>query len=392
VGGSPQIAEAPSAPTVSDGVGKRAVPGSSNAQPELGRSDENGPAGSFAGLAGSWRALEASGVSPTQHFIWAEVCADTLHDAPDLRPLVVERDGAATAIAPLALGPGPLKRLEAVGVRTLCEPMDFIYSNDDALTALVDRLARQPIPIQIDRVRADSPLVGAIKQAFQGRGLVHVSATSPCPYIDLDASWREPEKHFNSGRRSDFRRARRHADQLGAVTFEVRSPAPHEVSALLDEALAVEAQSWKGAAGSALARDPLRAGFFRRYAAAASARGILRLLFMRINGAAVGMQFAIESDRRFWLFKIGYDERVARCCPGTLLMLHAVKYAAEQGLDSVEFLGSVDPWTSTWTKTLRECQKVQAYPFSLQGAAALGWDGGRWALRRIRKNLASKSA
>jgi CelD/BcsL family acetyltransferase involved in cellulose biosynthesis len=104
------------------------------------------------------------------------------------------------------------------------------------------------------------------------------------------------------------------------------------------------------------------------------------------------MQFAIESDRRFWLFKIGYDERVARCCPGTLLMLHAVKYAAEQGLDSVEFLGSVDPWTSTWTKTLRECQKVQAYPFSLQGAAALGWDGGRWALRRIRKNLASKSA
>ena len=68
-------------------------------------------------------------------------------------------------------------------------------------------------------------------------------------------------------------------------------------------------------------------------------------------------------------------------------MLHSVQYAAARGLRSYEFLGGAAPWTATWTKTLRQCTVVRAYPFSAPGMAALSWDTGRWLYRRIKRRL-----
>jgi CelD/BcsL family acetyltransferase involved in cellulose biosynthesis len=341
----------------------------------------------LAPVAAGWRHLEHVAQSPTQQFVWSQACAEAFHDADAPHPVVVRERGQVIAIAPLVRTRGPVPRLESLGVRELFEPSDFLYASGDALAALADRLARQPLPLQLQRVPDDSPVVGALQRAFRGRGVFHSAPISPCPFIDLDPTWNDPEKHFNSGRRSDFRRARRHAEQMGPVTFEVIAPAPDEVGGLVDEALAVEASSWKGSQGTALARDPVRARFFHRYAAAAAAQGILRLVFMRIAGRAVGMQIAVECARRFWLLKIGYDESVARCSPGNLLMLHTVKYAASRGLLSYEFLGGAAPWTATWTRTLRQCTIVRAYPFSAAGMAALSWDTGRWMYRRIKRKL-----
>src|SRR5207247_3695751 len=129
------------------------------------------------------------------------------------------------------------------------------------------------------------------------------------PTIALDGQ--EPESRLSSRRRSDLRRARRHAEAMGEVTSEVLAPSPQEVPALLAEAIAIEARSWKARAGTALASDPVRRGFFERYALAAAADGTLRLAFLRIGGQGAAMQIAVECGRRFWLLKIGYDERFA---------------------------------------------------------------------------------
>jgi CelD/BcsL family acetyltransferase involved in cellulose biosynthesis len=346
-------------------------------------------------LATAWSDLERASTSPTQHFIWSSACAGAFHGAGDIQPTMVGNERGCTAIAPLIRTHEGVARLELLGVNELFEPMDFLYSGPRALAALATRLAHQPLPLRLLRLPADSPTIAALQQAFKGRGLIRVAPISPCPTITLgraldpalDPGWAEPEQRFNSGRRSDFRRALRHAQQLGEVTFEILSPPPDRVGCLLDEALGVEAMSWKGDEGSALAHDPLRERFFRRYAHAASAQGILRLVFMRIDGRAVGMQIALECNQRFWLLKIGYDERVSRCSPGTLLMLHSVKYAATRGLESYELLGGAAPWTATWTTTLRSCVVLRAYPFTGPGLAALVVDTTRWVQQRARRRL-----
>jgi CelD/BcsL family acetyltransferase involved in cellulose biosynthesis len=342
-------------------------------------------------LARAWDTLGSTVDSPMQHFIWSRACAETFTAAGKLNAIAVGAGDQLAAIAPLIKSKGMLPRLETIGVKELYEPMDFLYADHASLKVLADNLAKQGIAIWLRRIPADSPVVGALRESYKGRGWVHTIPVDPYPYIELSSDWIEPEKQFNSGRRSDFRRAQRHASQIGDVKYEILSPAPSELGELLEEAFRVEMASWKGVEGSALAVSPVRGAFYRKYAMAASERGILRLVFLRINGQAVGMQYAIECGDRFWLLKIGHNDKFAKCSPGTLLMLYSVKYAAERGLRSYEFLGTAESWTQNWTELLHPCVALRAYPIRMGGIAAMTLDTARRMLSKLKRKVRSGS-
>jgi CelD/BcsL family acetyltransferase involved in cellulose biosynthesis len=188
---------------------------------------------------------------------------------------------------------------------------------------------------------------------------------------------------LSAGRRSDVRRARRLAENLGPVSCAVETPTPGNLDRLLDEALRVEAAGWKGAAGSAVLHDTLRRPFYQRYAATACADGTLRLCYLRIGDRVAAMQMAVECGQRFWLLKIGHDEAFARCSPWMLLILETLRYAAACGLRSYEFLGSPAPWTRMWTKDLHPCLALRVYPARGRAIAALATDVARSGWRRL---------
>jgi CelD/BcsL family acetyltransferase involved in cellulose biosynthesis len=340
-------------------------------------------ADSLKSLERGWELLAARAASPMQRFAWAQAFAEAYRDAVRLRVLSVGPLLAPSALAALVQR-GVEGRLEALGVRELYEPMDLLYAEPRAARELAEALLREGRAVSLPRIPADSALIGALQAAWRGRGLVRVSPAPGYPYIELDSGWTEPERRFNAGRRSDFRRALRHAEGLGTVSFEVLAPGVDALPQLLEEAWSVEAAGWKGSNGSALASDARRGGFFRRYAAAACRDGILRLCFMRVDGRPAAMQLATECGGRFWLFKIGHDEKFARCAPGNLLMLHTVRYAAQRGLQSYEFLGVTEAWTQLWTRSLRECAALRAYPLTARGMAALAIDGAGCIWRRLR--------
>jgi hypothetical protein len=331
----------------------------------------------------AWNDLANISHSPVEQFEWWQACVDGLRDVGGRQPYFVNAEGKCLAIAPLVVRPGLLPRIEQIGVRQLHEPMDFIYASREALAQLCAQLVRQKLPIDLLRVPRHSPLLLELAQAFKGRGLFRVSATAPYPYLALDASWAEPESHFNAGRRSDFRRAMRHAEKEGRVEFELVTPDSASLDRLLAEAYEAELNGWKGARGSALAIDPVRADFYRRYFHECTRKGILRLAFMRIDGLAVAMQIGVEINQRLWLMKIGYNEAYAKMSPGSLLMLAVLRQATQNGVESIEFLGSVEPWTEMWTKTVRECVHIHAYPVSFVSVVSLISDSAAWLARRI---------
>ncbi len=279
---------------------------------------------------------------------------------------------------------GALGTLTAPGCLETGEPADLAWRDETRLHRLAEQLARQPYPVHLPRVPLGSPSIAALAEAFRGRGWLRTRPTHGSPFIELDPSWAEPVQRFNAGRQSDFRRASRRAAQGGELRFEVHAPSPGPaLDQLLDDAYDVEARSWKGAGGTALAVDPQLGPFYRRLAHAAAQAGMLRLCFLRIGGRAAAMQLALQAEGRFWLMKIGYDAAFARCSPGQLLMLHTIGHAAAEQLDSFEMLGNAAPWTAGWTQTLRPFVQVQAYPASWAGARAVWADavraaGARW--------------
>lgn len=322
-------------------------------------------------LAAGWRLLGQHTNSPINQFEWSMACAAAFAPTQRLNVMMVGPEIEPIAIAPLH--PQTLNGIgymAMLGVQELHEPMDLVYRDQEALDCLVSALLRDGQPLLLERLPADSLTVTTFHRLCRRRAAIVQRPQMSWPYIALDETWREPENNLNSGRRSDLRRARRHAQDKGPLSTQIITPKLDELDLLLDEAFRIEAASWKGQTGTALACDATRAAFYRHYAHAAAERGILRLCFLRIDQHPVAMQLAIEHGGGFWLLKIGYDAQYAQCSPGMLLLRDTIQYAVEKGLKSYEFLGLVAPWTQVWTRQYRDSVSLRVYPASVRGTSA----------------------
>ncbi len=335
-------------------------------------------------VASRWRALDEWAATPTQRFAWVRACVAGF--GGELELVLAEQGDELLAAAPMVVREDGA--LELVGARELHEPADFAYRDEAALESLVRELAALKRRIVVPRLREASPTLNALRRAFRGRGALLVRSAGSTPVLELNA---DPEARFSGRRRSDLRRAARRAEELGAVSTEILAPAPAELAPLMAEFFDVEAAGWKGARGTALAHDQIRRRFFEEYAAATAAEGSLHLCFLRIGKEAAAVQLAVEHAGRLWLLKIGYDERFARCSPGTLLLLETARWGLANGLEAIELLGERDDWTRVWTDQEHACVAVHAYPATLRGARSLVGDATGHARRRATRRLVARA-
>ncbi|HEX8380086.1 MAG TPA: GNAT family N-acetyltransferase [Allosphingosinicella sp.] len=332
----------------------------------------------------AWRQLETAASLPIQSHAFASALASTLLAEAHIEVFSVGRGGDIAALLALSRKPGYLERWMTVGAHEVCEPDDALCRNPGSARLLAEAIVRDGRALEFDRIPAASPFIPALRSALRGKGWMSVRPATPTPTIALGPRWKDPESCFNSGRRSDFRRAARRAGELGEPRFEILSPRPDAFDALFDEAVAVELRSWKREAGTAIAADTAKESCFRQYFRSACEEGIFRIAFMRIDGRAVAMQMGLECLDRYWLFKIGFDERFERCSPGTLLMLHTLGWAANRDLRAYELLGHFEPWIARfWTREHHECVWVRAYPYNPRGAAAFAADACATQRRRL---------
>ena len=340
--------------------------------------------GAIDNEAQRWSLLAEASNSPMHQYGWLKACSSAFSACSKLQLIVIGSDAEQPgALGALIMRGKHLNRMECLGVNELYEPTDFPHSDPTSLTALISTLVEFRRPLLLRRTLADSPVLAALREAFKSRGVLITRAATGYPWIELDASWSEPERKLSATRRSSLRRALRTAEKIGYVEYEITSPKPDQIPPLLAESFRIEAANWKGRAGSALVTDPDRRRFFEQYTAIASEKGILRMCFLKIAGHAAATQIAVESGGRFWLLKVGYDETFARCSPGNLLMLETLRYAAGRGLQSYEFLGSAERWTQMWTDRVRPCVSVWAYPNNIRGATVLAWDAARFGWEKL---------
>jgi CelD/BcsL family acetyltransferase involved in cellulose biosynthesis len=338
-------------------------------------------------IESAWERLAADR-NPVSDFAYARAWAGGLASNGGAQRLSVLTAGGpeTLAIAPLVVNRGGAGWLTLLAA-DMYEIRDFLHADESAVSELARAIVRTGRPLDLKRIPSDAPVVAAIEAAYRRRGVVRRQPVGGSPWIPLDDSWAEPEMRLEAGRRSDLRRARRLAEKMGAVETAIITPTCAQLPQLLEEAFQVEAAGWKGAHGTALAADPVRGAFFRRYTEQACAKGILRMCVLRIGGQPAAAQIAIESGSRFDLLRAGYHEQFSRCSPGMLLTVESIRYASRRGLRSYEFNGDVEPWTKIWTRHEHACCSLRAYPFSPRGAWALWADARRAAVRKLRRRL-----
>jgi CelD/BcsL family acetyltransferase involved in cellulose biosynthesis len=320
-----------------------------------------------------WKALESQTQLPMQQFVWARECAASLPPDQTLAIVVIQDGTQTVGIAPFQQD-AHKPVLRWLGADMSYEPSAPILRNTYSVQDLANALGSLGMTFYTYRLAENAFSLKPFESTFWKRGVLIVRPERGWPWIEFNSQWSTPEDLLNSGRRSDLRRSRRIAEQWGPLSLEHHCPTRESLAPILEDAIALESRSWKSQAGTALAVDPVRGSFFRRYASAVCEQRRLHFYFLRLGTQRVAMQMGIEAHRRLWLLKIGYDDQFARCSPGMLLLREVLNDMRGRDYLSLEFLGTVEPWLRVWTSLERSCISLRGYPFKVGAVTSLAKD------------------
>lgn len=146
--------------------------------------------------------------------------------------------------------------------------------------------------------------------------------------------------HLSGNRKRRLRRARRRMEAEGEVTFDLLAD-PARVPAALDAHIALEATSWKGRAGTALAQRPDEARFLQTVSAALAAEGRIRIARLRRGEQLLASIILPMAGREACVLKVAHDETDPAAAPGVQLV-HRLTEAVLAGSE-IERIDSCAP-------------------------------------------------
>jgi YD repeat-containing protein len=293
-------------------------------------------AGRLAGETAAWRDLSESAVEPNPAYGANVLAAAERH----LRrgrpiPLLVARDaargGALAALWPLEARdwrqgfPGRATRLFENEYTTLTHPL---LRADDAAEILAQSLAflaaapaADPLVFSyLCEARGFSALLGeTCARAGLATARVDGAARAAVDPEPGKSGVRYAREYLSKSRRAGVERRLKRLKELGAVDFSsIFADAPGGAAALRSF-LDLEAKSWKGRAGTALANAARTRAFALEAFSGENGAPRVRLRSLTLEKRPVAMALDLESQGVAYAFKAAYDEDFARFSPGLLL-------------------------------------------------------------------------
>ncbi len=215
------------------------------------------------------------------------------------------------------------------------------------------------------------------------------------------------EKDIPRKRRKEWSRLMRRLREAGQVEFESRASGD-DLASWFEEFLTLEAQGWKGRAGTAVACVPSLRQYVAQVLRAHDASGHLRFWRLKLDGRVIAILFGTVHGDGLWLGKMAYAEDLGHYSPGVLLMIEATRdiladpqiawadscadpnhpmidHLWKQRLELADVLVSV-PGVSLWR--VRVVFFLEALRLRLRGALKRLWKGWRRGSGQARKRAA----
>jgi len=126
----------------------------------------------------------------------------------------------------------------------------------------------------------------------------------------------------------ELRRTARRLGELGALMFTAATE-PGAVDAAVEHFLSLEAAGWKGKAGTAAACNDAIRRFVEAALASLAAANQVTVDRILLDGRPIAATITLRSANAAWLWKIAYDETLARYSPGVMLIAAVTEDLAE---------------------------------------------------------------
>lgn len=302
-------------------------------------------------LAEEWTGLWSSDphATPFQHPAWLLPWWRQFGPDGELQALVVRERSSRELLALLPtyvyLQPDTqLRQLLLMGAGTT-DYLDGIWKDGSQTTAEVAlahllREREQWDTFTLHQLRAGSRLVTA------GTTLgLNLSHAEPCATLDL-------QKPLPSKIRLNLNRFRRRAEAQGPLCCEL-CDSPDEVLATFRSLVAFHAQRWRNKGETAVLSDERVLAHHQESLPLLAAAGLLRLFRLSLAGEVIGVLYGLAdashvSERRLYLYLVGFDERFADVSPGSLLLHEAWLHAQRNGFRKVDLLRGGETYKQLW--------------------------------------------
>jgi CelD/BcsL family acetyltransferase involved in cellulose biosynthesis len=207
--------------------------------------------------------------------------------------------------------------------------------------------------LELSQLRADSATLAALTRLARRDGCATgVWHGEHSPYIPFSGTFETFFSRLGNSHRSELRRRMKRLQERGAVCLEEVSEAA-QIDTALNEGFRIEAAAWKAHTATAISSAPEVEAFYRAIARSAAAAGVLRLIFLTVDGKRIAFAFALHYCRKLYALKTGYDPEYSYYSPYNLLCYLVYQKGFERGLDEYEFLGNNEAWKLVWTKLTR---------------------------------------
>lgn len=323
-----------------------------------------------------WRALAELRSNAFVTPEWYRAFLENARDAVSPAVFVARRpDGSVLGVVPFidaSKARGLQLRFAGASLGDYFHPAAAEEDEDEvarlAATALVRR-AERPSLVVLHNVDSSATWPDAFRTGLARRVTLLQERDDVLPYATLGGSW----ETFLAGRsrnlRSQLGRKVRSLEKAHEVTYR-RTTSPEELPVDVATFFYLHHRRWHTRGGSSLAPRRVRS-FHHDFAAAALARGWLRLWFLEVDGVAVAAWYGWRVGDRYAYYSAGFDPDWAEQSVGLVLFAHTLQAAAEEGAETYDMLLGNESYKSRFETAQRHVRTVVlARSFHPQRAAA----------------------
>jgi len=189
---------------------------------------------------------------------------------------------------------------------------------DDVIPAFFDAIESDPALPNVIRLKyldGESEAYGAMVKALTARGSQVLKLSErPRPFVSREFGLKR-----SGSTRKKLRQDWNRLSALGAVDI-VNEPARGAVRDAFEVFLAMEAESWKGANGTALMSREADATFARQLVGNLAAQENASVALLRVGGQPIAAQVLLYCGAMAYTWKTAFKSEYAKYSPGALLV------------------------------------------------------------------------
>lgn len=203
--------------------------------------------------------------------------------------------------------------------------------------------------LTFDQWPADSPNVPILNPILREMGASYFVGTSsimPCLSVkgEWEGFWRSRSQRFRKSHRNVINRVSR----LGTIAVQCHTV--DKTGSVFKDVLKVSEQSWKYNEGIGISSSQSAWTFFEKLTELAGPRGWLNVWLLKVNDAAVAMEYDLVHGDRVYALRADFDSAFRDSSPGAYLECEIIKHAFGVGYSMYGFGPGVREYKSHWTE------------------------------------------